>query len=122
MSDLPKPLSNSTGWSTCISFGKYQIFVEEGDSLKIPHFHVVDKLTYGKKFHCRILINKPHYYKGETTKLNKTDIKLICKSLDNQISKENAYTGWQDILVSWYDWNSKISLTKKRPNYEAKLI
>ena len=102
MSKLPKPISDSPGWSTCSKFGDYQIFIEEDDKIQIPHFHVVDTKTYGEKFHCRILINKPHYYKGETSKLSKENIKLMCQVLDSNIKHsfiDQPVTGWQISLI-----------------------
>lgn len=122
MSKLPREINEDPRWGICCCFDhdKYQIFTYDHDRNRTPHFHVVDTKTYGKNFHCRILINKPRYYKGETTKLSNYSIKELCKSLDIVNSGNgiiSPFSNWFQIVNDWNSENNKQVKIKKRPDY-----
>ena len=121
MSKLLENLEENPRVNICCSFGYFNILVFDHDSITQPHFHVVDIDTWGKKFHCRILINKPEYYKGETSKLNSLDINLLCTQLDyfkftKRMIKPQKL--WDIIITKWNSHNKqKVKVNKERPYY-----
>ena len=125
MSDLPHPFDENPNWDiiTTFSDGKYAILTYENDPKHIPHFHIVDTKSWGQNFHCRILINKPKYYRGETSKLTKRDIKNMCNSLDSildGVGVVHSFSQWEYLINTWNcNTTGKIQVkeTKKRPDY-----
>ena len=122
MSKLLKSTKENPHMNLCFSFSKYHILVYDHDEITQPHFHVVDIKTYGKHFHCRILINKPKYYKGETTKLSKQDINMMCFMFNcsyfDKSTMDNPQNLWDLIINTWnYKNKQKVKLNKEKPDY-----
>jgi len=85
----------------------------------IPHFHIVDRDTMGKKFHCKLNIKNFEYFGSNNDKLTNFDIYSLVKHLDYKwiCSSNPTYTYWQMIVDAWNFHNKKIKC-KNRPKYE----
>ena len=123
MSKLPENLKNNfridTGGIFCGELGLYDIIIWENDKIKVPHFHIVDSKTQGKKFHCRMLIEKPKYYKGETSKLSQQDLIELCKHFDYcGYQGKKRFSNWNKLVTNWNQINKKKVSIKIRPEYE----
>ena len=118
--------------SKCGEFGDYYIYVNSDDSGNIPHFHMKDTNTDGKKFHTCIQLTKNNYFlhEGKTKVISSSKIrKELCKLLKSKptkIPKEIQHikplpkTVWE---MMCYLWNTSyrsqyINLkTTKIPDY-----
>ena len=82
------------------------------DSAPIPHFHLVDKATFGKLFHTCVKIESPEYYRytirqyeyfhhdGTEGKLSDEQCQLLVAAL-NSTEHFDKWTNWQYLLHAW---------------------
>ena len=82
------------------------------DSAPIPHFHVVDKLTLGRKFHTCIKIESPEYYHyiieqyeyfhhdGHEQILSAAQCKLLINAL-NRTEHFDKISNWRYLIKAW---------------------
>ena len=58
--------------SSCGEFNGYYVYVNSKDAGNIPHFHMKDIETDGKKFHTCIQLDKNNYFlhEGKTSIIN----------------------------------------------------
>jgi len=106
------------GYGKCFCNNEFQIVVWDDDLIPIPHFHVIDAKTFGKEFHTRILIEKPEYYKGETTKFTNQQIKSMIQHFNSIEDKIDMFrTKWQTLLFFW-NLNNQTKVTNQSiPDY-----
>ena len=79
----------------------YEIVVYEFDKYQIPHFHIIDSKTKGKKFNCRIKIESPAYLEIKGKKndhLDNTQIELLCKEIRRRwlygVKRKQIWNQW----------------------------
>ena len=101
------------------------------DSAPIPHFHVVDKLTLGRKFHACIKIESPEYYhyiieqyeyfhhNGQEGELSDEQCSQLINAL-NQVESFDTCTNWEYLLHAWNknNPNHEVNLHTPMPNYK----
>jgi hypothetical protein len=92
------------------TFNKYTIIVWTNDSGNIPHFHIVDSSTRGKKFHTCIKIEKAEYFhhSGKEDVLNQKERKELMKFLNSNDKWGEQI--WVVLLKEWERNNSNISI------------
>lgn len=106
----------------CFSFYNYHVIIYDHDKTTQPHFHVIDWKTYGKKFSCRILINKAKYCEGENDKLTQHDITMLQYMLNCNYYTDDAMSEpqslWKLLITIWNSKNKqKVKLDKEKPDY-----
>lgn len=110
------------GWSELIQKVDYKIIVWTDDPGQIPHFHVVDANTRGRKFDSCVRLDCAAYFKhgSHDDKLNSGDRKAVVKFL-NLISPKDPCrrTNWQRVVFEWNRNNSTNSIPEDQvmPNY-----
>ena len=101
------------------------------DAAPIPHFHIVDKQTFGKHFHTCIKIESPEYYhytieqyeyfhhNGQEGKLNDEQCTILIDVL-NQVEHFDTCTNWEYLLHAWNTNNPKheVDIHTPMPNYK----
>lgn len=90
-----------------------EVLIWTDDPGNIPHFHIRDILTKGKKFHCRVQIDRPEYFKhtGKEDSLNSKQKKNLVNFL-NSTSKLGGIEikNWDKVVMYWNDNNSNLIL------------
>lgn len=99
-----------------------ELIVWTDDPGDIPHFHLRDRATRGKKFHACVRIDKPEYFKhaGKEDTLNSTQKKNLVSFLTSEVAFGNIkITNWEKVIMYWNDNNSAVILDSDiaMPNY-----
>lgn len=103
--------------------GSYDIWVWTDDPGKIPHFHMWDYSTKGKKFHACIRIDSAEYFfhTGKEDVLNHKLKKELVAFLQSKSDDEDDgdMTNWEVLLQEWNRNNSDVKVSRKQemPNY-----
>lgn len=101
--------------------GKLKISVWNNDGGSIPHFHIVDIATNGKKFNSAIFIQENRYFSHGTAKdvLDRQQRKMLDELLSG--TDEDGDSNWEYLIKTWNKNNSlsKVPNTMKRnkPDY-----
>lgn len=94
-------------------------YVRSNDPGNIPHFHIVDKTTLGRKFHTCIKIESAEYFHHEGKKdvLNSKQRKSLVNFLNSITPLE--CTHWEFLLLTWNTNNSnrKLKMDLPMPDY-----
>lgn len=100
---------------------EYEIYIHIDDPGKIPHFHIWDYSTRGKKFHTCIRIDSPKYFHhtGKEDILNSKDKKDLCEFLQSKPRNKRFNTYWELLVDTWNLNNSDIEINEntEMPNY-----
>ena len=94
---------------------KLTIIIRMNDPGNIPHFHIVDKVTLGDKFHTCIKIEIPEYFHhtGKEDVLNSKQRKLLVTYLSSEIKK--GLSAWEYLVMTWNMNNSKMNVDANTP-------
>lgn len=94
---------------------KLTIIIRMNDPGNIPHFHIVDKVTLGDKFHTCIKIEIPEYFHhtGKEDVLNSKQRKLLVTYLSSEIKK--GLSAWEYLVMTWNMNNSKMNIDANTP-------
>lgn len=88
--------------------GKFKVFVC-GDEGEIPHMHIWDDETNGKKMHTCVCLNKIEYFHhtGKEGVLTPKQKKFLVDFLKDECKKNKRYkTNWEYALSMWNDNNT----------------
>ena len=100
--------------------GNLEIYIRTDDPDNIPHFHIWDKETMGRKFHGCIRIDKAEYCFQESKRstLNSEQLGELVKFLESPYERYGI-TNWDRVVIAWNDNNSKANLPDDypMPNY-----
>ena len=95
------------------------VYVRSNDPGNIPHFHIVDKTTLGRKFHTCVKIESPEYFHhtGKEDTLNSKQRKLLVNFLNSMTPLEKSH--WEFLLLTWNTNNSnrKLRMDLSMPDY-----
>lgn len=85
------------------------VVIRMNDAGNIPHFHIMDKSTLGKKFHTCVKIETPEYFHhtGKVDALNSKQRKSLVEFLKS--SHRNG-TKWEMLIDLWNINNSTIKV------------
>jgi hypothetical protein len=85
------------------------VVIRMNDAGNIPHFHIMDKSTLGKKFHTCVKIETPEYFHhtGKVDVLNSKQRKSLVEFLKS--SHRNG-TKWEMLVDLWNINNSTIKV------------
>ena len=85
------------------------VVIRMNDAGNIPHFHIMDKSTLGKKFHTCVKIETPEYFHhtGKVDVLNSKQRKSLVEFLKS--SHRNG-TKWEMLIDLWNINNSTIKV------------
>ena len=85
------------------------VVIRMNDTGNIPHFHIMDKSTLGKKFHTCVKIETPEYFHhtGKVDVLNSKQRKSLVEFLKS--SHRNGTT-WEMLIDLWNINNSTIKV------------
>ena len=85
---------------------EYTISINTNDGGYIPHFHIKDSNSNGKKFHTCVKIEKPEYFHhtGKEGVLNSKLRKELVNFLQSET--ELGTTHWKYLVATWYKNNS----------------
>jgi hypothetical protein len=85
------------------------VVIRMNDAGNIPHFHIMDKSTLGKKFHTCVKIETPEYFHhpGKVDVLNIKQRKSLVEFLKS--SHRNG-TKWEMLVDLWNINNSTIKV------------
>lgn len=94
---------------------KLTIIIRMNDPGNIPHFHIVDKVTLGDKFHTCVKIEIPEYFHhtGKEDVLNSKQRKLLVAYLSSEIKK--GLSAWEYLVMTWNMNNSKMNIDTNTP-------
>ena len=94
-------------FSNMIGYCRIYVYSKEGKH--IPHFHIMDKSTLGKKFHTCVKIETPEYFHhtGKVDVLNSKQRKSLVEFLKS--SHRNG-TKWEMLIDLWNINNSTIKV------------
>ncbi len=85
--------------------GEYSVYVKTDDELQIPHIHIWDNATNGKKFDCAITLadgqSLPHEHSAGTMSANLLSeysdfMRKPCRNPHYQSNREFAMEMWRD--------------------------
>lgn len=105
------------------SYDEVEVVVFTNDPGNIPHFHIRDISTRGKKFHSCIRLDKAEYFyhTGKEDTLNSSDRKDLVKFLSSKSKSKrfSEFTNWQVLLTMWNMNNSSVEIDEdaEMPNY-----
>ena len=87
------------------------VVIRMNDAGNIPHFHIMDKSTLGKKFHTCVKIETPEYFHhtGKVDVLNSKQRKSLVEFLKS--SHRNG-TKWEMLVDLWNINNSTITILR----------
>lgn len=98
---------------------KLAIYIRSNDPGNIPHFHIVDQVTLGDKFHTCIKIETAEYFHhtGKEDILNTKQKKSLMEFFSKSDKWGDNY--WDIVLQEWNRNNSKVEIDRKLkiPNY-----
>lgn len=96
---------------------EYEVYIHTDDPGNIPHFHIWDVNTKGKKFHTCIRIDEPKYFHhtGKEDVLNSGDRKDLVMFLNQQPKNKRFKTNWEYLLSMWNDNNSSVEIDEDIP-------
>ena len=98
---------------------KLAIYIRSNDPGNIPHFHIVDQVTMGDKFHTCIKIETAEYFHhtGKEDILNAKQNKSLMEFFSKSDKWGDNY--WDIVLQEWNRNNSKVEVNRKlkTPNY-----
>lgn len=85
------------------------VVIRMNDVENIPHFHIMDKSTLGKKFHTCVKIETPEYFHhhGKVDVLNSKQRKSLVEFLK---SSHRDGTKWEMLVDLWNINNSTIKV------------
>lgn len=100
--------------------GSYEIYIRTDDPGNIPHMHIWDRSTIGKKFHTCIRLDKAEYFHhtGKECTLDSKQIEELVNFL-NQRHKILKVTNWEYLLIQWTKNNSDVYIDEdsEMPDY-----
>lgn len=101
---------------------KLIIYIRSNDGGNIPHFHIIDKKTLGKKFHTCVEIktNKYFHHTGKEDILNSKQRKNLNDFFKQKHkSAKLNLTNWEYCLILWNDNNSNMNVPEdlEQPDY-----
>ena len=93
---------------------KFKVFVC-GDEGEIPHMHIWDDETNGKKMHTCVCLNKIEYFHhtGKEGVLNSKQRKSLVDFLNKPFDEDTS--NWEYLIMTWNANNSNKKLSKKMP-------
>ena len=98
---------------------EYTISINTNDGGYIPHFHIKDSNSNGKKFHTCVKIEKPEYFHhtGKEGVLNSKLRKELVNFLQSET--ELGTTHWKYLVATWNKNNSnrKLPIEIAMPDY-----
>lgn len=98
---------------------KLIIYVRSNEGGNIPHFHIVDKQTFGSKFHTCVKIENATYFHhtGKEDVLNSKQRKRLVEFLSKDFDEDT--TNWEYLIMTWNANNSSTKLSKRMqmPDY-----
>lgn len=98
---------------------KLAIYIRSNDPGNIPHFHIVDQVTMGDKFHTCIKIETAEYFHhtGKEDILNAKQKKSLMEFFSKSDKWSDNY--WDIVLQEWNRNNSNVEVNRKlkTPNY-----
>ena len=98
-----------------------EIYVRSDDPGHIPHFHIWDRATRGKKFHTCVKILECDYFHhtGKEDVLDSKARKKLCNFFKSKSENEEFNTNWDVLIFMWNINNSteKVAKNTSMPDY-----
>lgn len=96
---------------------EYEIYIHTDDPGNVPHFHIWDKETRGKKFHTCVRIDKAEYFhhNGKEDVLGVRDRKDLVNFLSSFHKNKRYGTNWEYLVSMWNDNNSSVEVDEDLP-------